>query len=80
MGAKFLRIIKRIFPNNNPLNKNTVKVSYRCLPNLKNHIENHNSQILNNNNNQAVTARLAGEEPALSQADVQLRMLYIELL
>ena len=58
VGAKFLRIIMRCFPADHPLhkilNKNTIKVSYRCMPNLKSHIDKHNSQILNNdlNNNQ----------------------------
>ena len=41
VGAKFLKIINRNFPANHPLhkiiNKNTIKVSYRCMPNLKNH-------------------------------------------
>ena len=54
VGAKFLRIIKKNFPNDHPLhkiiNKNTIKVSYRCMPNLKQHIDKHNSQVLNNNN------------------------------
>ena len=51
VGAKFLRIIHRNFPKNHPLhkiiNKNTIKISYRCMPNLKQHINKHNSQILN---------------------------------
>ena len=37
VGAKFLRIIMRCFPADHPLhkilNKNTIKVSYRCMPN-----------------------------------------------
>ena len=51
VGAKFLRIISRNFPADHPLhkviNKNTVKVSYRCMPNLKKQIDRHNSQVLN---------------------------------
>ena len=55
VGAQFLRIIRKNFPNNHPLhkiiNKNTVKLGYRCMPNLKQHIDRHNSKILNNNDN-----------------------------
>jgi hypothetical protein len=55
VGAKFLRIIRNNFPPNHPLhkilNKNTIKVSYRCMPNLKNHIDKHNFQVLKNDNN-----------------------------
>ena len=55
VGAKFLRIISRNFPADHLLhkiiNKNTVKVSYRCMPNLKKHIDRHNSQVLDNNAN-----------------------------
>ena len=51
VGAKFLRIINKNFQPNHPLqkilNKNTIKVSYRCMPNLKNHIDKHNSKVLN---------------------------------
>ena len=53
-GAKFLRIMSKNFPNNHPLhkilNKNTLKINYRCMPNLKQHIDRHNAQVLNQNN------------------------------
>ena len=51
MGHKILAIIKKRFPQNHPLskifNKNTVKVSYRCMPNLKSQKDKHNRKILN---------------------------------
>ena len=50
VGAKFLRMIAKNFPPNHPLhkilNKNTIKVSYRCMPNLKTYIDKHNTEVL----------------------------------
>ena len=50
IGKKFLRIIDKNFPPLNPLhnifNRNTVKMSYRCNPNLATTISAHNSKIL----------------------------------
>ena len=50
VGAKFLSIISKNFPKNHPLskilNRNTVKVSYRCMPNLKACINKHNMQVI----------------------------------
>ena len=52
IGAKFLQLIDRLFPEGHTLrqivNRNTVKVSYRCMPNLKKKISNHNFKILKN--------------------------------
>ena len=46
VGAKFLKIIDEKIPE--PLrkyfNRNTIKVSYRCMPNIKNYID-HGSQL-----------------------------------
>ena len=50
---KFLNLIKKHFPPNHNLhsvfNKNNVKVSYSCMPNMGSIIKNHNKKILNNN-------------------------------
>ena len=50
VGAKFLRIISQLFPANHSLykilNKNTIKISYRCMPNLQNCIDKHNAHVL----------------------------------
>ena len=52
VGAKFLKLIGKHFPKNNPLskiiNRNTVKMSYRCTPNMSQIISSHNSKILKN--------------------------------
>ena len=49
VGRKFLSIIRECFPSSSPLhkiiNKNTVKVSYRCMPNMKSVISKQNSKV-----------------------------------
>ena len=41
IGAKFLKIIDRSFPPTHVLhkiiNRNTIKISYRCMPNFSQH-------------------------------------------
>ena len=55
VGAKFLRIISKNFPPSHPLskvlNRNTINISYRCMPNMKQHIDRHNAQVLNQDSN-----------------------------
>ena len=50
IGAKFLRTIDTCFPPCNPLskliNRNTVKISYRCMPNMGQVLATHNAKIL----------------------------------
>ena len=49
VGAKFLKLIDTCFPPSHPLskiiNRNTVKVSYRCMPNMGQVISRHNSKV-----------------------------------
>jgi hypothetical protein len=51
IGAKFLRIIDGCFPPTHILhkiiNRNTVKVSYRCMPNVNRILSRHNANISN---------------------------------
>ena len=51
----FLNLIKRHFPKNSKFhkifNKNTIKVSYSCMPNIKTIVSSHNQQIINPTNN-----------------------------
>ena len=51
VGKQFLQIMDKHFPPGNPLhqifNRNKVKMSYRCTPNLGRKISAHNSEILN---------------------------------
>ena len=51
VGGRFLKLIDKHFPKCNPLskviNRQTVKVSYRTTPNMKNVISTHNSKVIN---------------------------------
>ena len=50
IGKTFLRLIKKHFPRGNRLNKifnkNTLKLSYSCMPNIKSIISKHNKALL----------------------------------
>ena len=54
IGKQFLNLIDMCFPPTNKLhkilNRNTVKLSYRCMPNVKQIISNHNKAILTKDN------------------------------
>ena len=49
IGQDFLKLIDKNFPTGHPLakviNRNTVKISYRCMPNMKKAIAGHNFQV-----------------------------------
>ena len=50
LGKEFFKIIRRCFPKENPLskifNKNTLKLSYSCMPSIGKAISGHNKKIL----------------------------------
>ena len=50
VGKRFLRILDVSFPPGNPLRKlftrSTVKVSYKCMPNMGSIVSSHNSKVL----------------------------------
>ena len=50
IGAKFLELVRKHFPAGHKLypilNKNTLKISYSCMPNMKRIIQAHNNKIL----------------------------------
>ena len=50
LGSKFLNIPARCFPNGHPLhkifNKDTLKLSYSCMPNMKSIISSQNKALL----------------------------------
>ena len=52
VGKQFLKLIDKHFPKKHKyhklFNKNTIKLSYSCLPNIKTIIAGHNQKILNN--------------------------------
>ena len=52
IGRRFLKILDNCFPANNKLhvkifNRNTVKISYNCMPSVKTIIEGSNKKLLN---------------------------------
>ena len=55
VAAKFLELVKTCFPPNHPLhkifNRNTLKVSYSCLPNFTQVINSHNAKVKKKNQN-----------------------------
>ena len=62
VGKKFLALVDRCFPPSNKLhkliNRNTVKVSYSCVNNIKQEISNHNKSILKRNPSNTVQNQL----------------------
>ena len=59
VGREFLRLIDKHFPPGHPLqpviNRQTVKVGYRCLPNMGAQVSKHNSKILKNSSKKQTT-------------------------
>ena len=59
VGRSFLKILDEEFPKSNALhkifNRNTVKISYSCMPNLRQKIDSHNKSTLRKTN--AVTPK-----------------------
>ena len=53
VGQKYLQLVEKCFPKTGPLgkilNRNTLKVSYRTTPNLKQIISSHNKKVLSTN-------------------------------
>ena len=51
VGKYFLKLLDKHFPKRHPyqkiFNRNTVKVSYSCMPNIKSIVSGHNKSILN---------------------------------
>ncbi len=49
IGKKFLNLVDKYFPKDHKLrpilNRNTVKISYSCMPNMKNIISQHNKSV-----------------------------------
>ena len=50
VGARFLRIVEQCFPPGSPLhkilNRQTIKVSYRCIPNMAQIVSKHNNDVM----------------------------------
>ena len=52
VGKEFLNLIDKHFPKGSPLskfvNRNTIKISYKCAPNMGTHLPRHNAKIMKN--------------------------------
>ena len=59
IGREFLKIIEKHFPKSGPLNKifnrNTIKISYSCMPNFASQLKRHNQKILRDNTDNSIT-------------------------
>ena len=59
LGKRFLKLVCLHFPENNRFlkifNKNTIKISYSCLPNMRNIINSNNKKILEAENKTKLT-------------------------
>ena len=87
IGQSFLKIIDEEFPTSNPLhkifNRNTLKISYCCMPNIKQTLDGHNKGILSKSvkpNTTAITCncRKANELNVPYRKNAQLNPLYIK--
>ena len=71
IGGKFLAIIDECIPKGHPLhkiiNRNTVKVSYRCMPNMGQILAKHNSKIRNGPTQRTPLAATAEGDPLHAQ-------------
>ena len=76
MGHKFLALVDKHSPNDHKLrkifNRNTIKISYSCMNNTKQIIDNHNKHILtasiqiNNTATAAAAAVVTCDQASLS--------------
>ena len=61
VGKEFLKLLDRAFPQTNPLHKfftrQTVKLSYRCMPNMAQAVARQNKKLLKDENNTQPTPR-----------------------
>ena len=66
MPCKNIWLIKECFPRNHILqkncNRNTLKISYRTMPNMSSHIAKHNNKILHQNLQQNLQQNLSTKE------------------
>ena len=85
IAKKFLQLVSKHFPKGHKLskvfNRNNVKASYSCMPNVASIISTHNKKVLNNNNNnnRVITPGLIAviETSALYMETVWTKVWYI---
>ena len=61
IGKEFLKLIEKAFPVGSPLrkvfNRSTLKIGYKCMPNVAKAISRHNSKLLRGTTNQNVSVK-----------------------
>jgi len=59
IGREFLKLVDKHFPKSGTLskifNRNTIKISYSCMPNFASQLTRHNQKILRDKNNSSIT-------------------------
>ena len=78
VGKKFLCIVKESFTPGHPLrkifNRNTLKVSYSCMPNLESKISAHNkSSLMNKSQSQEKSCNCRDKQSCLLSGDCQIQ-------
>ncbi|GFS16873.1 beta-hexosaminidase, partial [Elysia marginata] len=80
IDKKFFDLLNSCFPPNHKLhkiiNKNTVKLSYSCMPNIKQIISSHNKRIINESSNKASTTKFLAVLVSTSRLDPTVDLNY----
>ena len=67
IGKEFLNLVDRAFPKDNPLrkifNRSTLKIGYKCMPNMAAAISSHNKKILSPTNAESQPKCICGLGP-----------------
>ena len=81
LGKEFFKILRKCFPEQNPLskflNKNAIKLSYSCMPSIGKVISGHNKQILKNE--EIIPPAIVLLNNVLSMVPVKIEKLYINV-
>ena len=76
-----MELIRLHFPKNNKFhrifNKNTIKISYSCLPNIRNVINSHNKKILEVENKAKRTCNRRNKTNCLFNGECLLKGVYL---
>ena len=77
VGEIFFKALDKCFPHNHPLrkiiNRNTVKLSYHCMPNIKRKISIHNSKVQQAKNNLPAEAPVCNKPAHWMESVSQLK-------
>ena len=75
VGKEFLQLLDRAFPASNPLHKlfdrHTVKIGYKCMPNMATNVARHNAKVLSGDNTSTSQAKKCDCEGGTPSCPVQ---------